>query len=129
MPLSPGCVADLNAEPWPGGHLDYRQVIDAYMEDMRAARVNGHDLARVQSVASSFVSRMDTEVDRRLEAVGSREALASRGTAAIANASYTFSVYTEAFTGPAGCQAARTPGQGRTMPRTSGPTGSGPWRT
>lgn len=67
---------------------------------MRAARVNGHDLARIQSVASFFVSRMDTEVDRRLEAIGSCEALALRGTAAIANARYAFSVYTEAFTGP-----------------------------
>ena len=76
------------------------------MEGMRAARVNGHDLARIQSVASFFVSRMDTEVDRRLEAIGSCEALALRGTAAIADARCVFSVYTEALTEPAGSQAA-----------------------
>jgi transaldolase len=58
-----------------------------------------HDLARIQSVASFFVSRMDTEVNRRLKAIGSCEALALRGTAAIASARYAFSVYTEAFTG------------------------------
>jgi transaldolase len=74
-----------------------RRAASAYMEGMTAARVNWHDLARIQSVALLFVSCMDTEVDRRLEAIGSREALALRGTAAIANARCAFSVYTEAL--------------------------------
>jgi hypothetical protein len=69
--------------------------LDDLWEGMRTARVNGHDLARIQSVAPFFVSRMDTEVDR-LEAIGSSEALAPRGY----GRHRPFPVYTEAFARP-----------------------------
>jgi transaldolase len=77
----------------------YREVMDAYIAGLKAAKANGHDLATIQSVASFFVSRVDTEVDKRLEAIGTPEALALRGNAAIANARYAFAAYTEVFAG------------------------------
>lgn len=64
----------------------YAAVLDAYLDGLEAALDAGHDLASIASVASFFVSRVDTEVDERLEKVGSDEALALRGRAAIANA-------------------------------------------
>lgn len=64
----------------------YDAVIEAFLDGMERARKAGHDLSRIASVASFFVSRVDTEVDRRLEKVGSDEARALRGQAAIANA-------------------------------------------
>jgi transaldolase len=71
----------------------YREVMDAYLTGLEQAREAGHDLSRIQSVASFFVSRVDTEVDRRLEEVGSDEALALRGKAAIANARLAYAAY------------------------------------
>ena len=62
----------------------YDKVMDAYLAGMEAARANGHDLSRMGSVASFFVSRVDTEVDKRLEKSGAPADL--RGKAAIANA-------------------------------------------
>ena len=76
----------------------YRQVMDAYMEGMELARVNGHDLSRIQSVASFFVSRVDSEVDKRLKAIGTDEAQALVGTAAVANARLAYQAYEEVFT-------------------------------
>ena len=64
----------------------YQQVIDAYKDGIRKAAAAGHDVSRIHSVASFFVSRMDTEVDKRLEAIGTEDALALRGKAGIANA-------------------------------------------
>ncbi|MGH3793440.1 MAG: transaldolase [Pseudonocardiaceae bacterium] len=64
----------------------YREVMDAFFTGMEQARANGHDLARIGSVASFFVSRVDTEVDKRLDAIGTAQALALRGQAAVANA-------------------------------------------
>ncbi len=66
----------------------YLEVADAYMSGLEQ---NPGDLSGVSSVASFFVSRIDTEVDRRLEAIGSDEALRLRGTAAIANAKVAYS--------------------------------------
>ncbi len=71
----------------------YREVMDAYLTGLERARDAGVDLARIQSVASFFVSRVDTEVDKRLEALGTDEALALRGKAAIANARLAYSAY------------------------------------
>jgi transaldolase len=71
----------------------YRDVIDAFMTGLEQARDNGHDLARISSVASFFVSRVDTEVDKRLEKLGSPEAAELRGEAAIANARLAFETY------------------------------------
>ncbi|MFD3686672.1 transaldolase [Nocardiopsis sp. NPDC058631] len=71
----------------------YRQVMDAFLEGMELARANGHDLSRIQSVASFFVSRVDTEVDKRLRAIGTEEATALLGRAALANARLAYQAY------------------------------------
>ncbi len=71
----------------------YRAVLDAFVAGLEQARANGHDLAPVASVASFFVSRVDAAVDPRLDAIGSPEAAALRGQAAIANARLAFGVY------------------------------------
>ena len=73
----------------------YRQVMDAFMAGLEQARANGHDLASIGSVASFFVSRVDTEVDRRLDALNSTEAKALRGSAAVANAKLAYAAYQE----------------------------------
>ena len=52
----------------------YREVMDAYLSGLEAARDGGLDLTRIFSVASFFVSRVDTEVDKRLDAIGTDEA-------------------------------------------------------
>ncbi|MFF3572520.1 transaldolase [Nocardia jiangxiensis] len=64
----------------------YHQVIDAFLEGLERARAAGLPLAEIGSVASFFVSRVDTEVDRRLDALATPAAAALRGRAAIANA-------------------------------------------
>jgi transaldolase len=75
----------------------YKGVIDAYMSGLEQAAANGHDLSRIHSVASFFVSRVDTEVDKRLDAVGSEEAKALKGKAAIANARLAYALYEDEF--------------------------------
>jgi transaldolase len=75
----------------------YRAVMDAYLTGLEQARANGLDLSQIHSVASFFVSRVDTEVDKRLEAVGTDEALALRGKAAVANARLAYAAYQEVF--------------------------------
>ncbi|NUS92690.1 MAG: transaldolase [Nocardia sp.] len=75
----------------------YRAVMGAYLEGLRKARVAGHDLAKIHSVASFFVSRVDTEIDKRLEAIGTPEALALRGKAAVANARLAYAEYEDVF--------------------------------
>jgi transaldolase len=78
----------------------YGQVIDAFFAGMEQARQAGHDVAGIASVASFFVSRMDTEVDKRLDKIGSPEAAAVRGKAAIANARLAYELYEERFATP-----------------------------
>ncbi|HEX4701615.1 MAG TPA: transaldolase [Pseudonocardiaceae bacterium] len=78
----------------------YRDVMHAFLSGLRQARSNGHDLATISSVASFFVSRVDTEVDKRLAAIGTPEALALRGNAAIANAKLAFAAFEEVISGP-----------------------------
>lgn len=75
----------------------YKQVIDAYKDGIRRAGANGKDLSSIHSVASFFVSRMDTEVDKRLEAIGTDEALALRGKAGIANARLAYELFGQEF--------------------------------
>ncbi|AZA09218.1 transaldolase [Corynebacterium pseudopelargi] len=75
----------------------YRQVIAAYKEGIQRAAEKGLDVSKIHSVASFFVSRLDTEVDNRLEAIGSEEALALRGKAGVANARRAYQVFQEAF--------------------------------
>ncbi len=64
----------------------YRDVMDAYQSGLEQAQAAGRDLSGIHSVASFFVSRVDTEVDRRLDAIGTPQAQALKGKAAIANA-------------------------------------------
>ena len=76
----------------------YAEVVDAFLDGIEQARAVGRDLTRLASVASFFVSRVDTEIDQRLDAIGSIEAKALRGAAAIANARLAFHSYDEVFT-------------------------------
>jgi transaldolase len=71
----------------------YGQVIDAYMEGLEQAAAAGHDLSQIRSVASFFVSRVDTEVDQRIDKLGTPEAEALRGKAAVANARLAYELF------------------------------------
>ncbi len=73
----------------------YRAVMDAYLTGLEQARDAGLDLGRINSVASFFVSRVDSEVDGRLEKIGTDEALALRGQAAVANARLAYAAYAD----------------------------------
>jgi transaldolase len=73
----------------------YREVLDAFAAGLEQARAQGHDLAPIGSVASFFVSRVDSAIDPRLDALGTPEAHALRGAAAIANARLAYGVYGE----------------------------------
>jgi transaldolase len=75
----------------------YREVMDAFLSGMEQARSNGHDLSAMASVASFFVSRVDSEVDKRLDKIGTDAALALRGTAAVANARLAYAAFQEVF--------------------------------
>ena len=77
----------------------YGQVIDAYMEGLEQAAAAGHDLSRIRSVASFFVSRVDTEVDQRLDKLGTPEAAALRGKAAVANARLAYELFEQRIAG------------------------------
>jgi transaldolase len=77
----------------------YRQIIEAYLSGLEGLVERGGDPSTVHSVASFFVSRVDTEVDRRLEAIGTAEALDLRGRAAIAQAKLAYQVFREQFSG------------------------------
>jgi len=75
----------------------YGQVIDAFMAGLEGAAAAGHDLSKIASVASFFVSRVDTEVDDRLDKIGTPEAAALRGKAALANARLAYELYEQKF--------------------------------
>jgi transaldolase len=77
----------------------YREVMNAYLDGLEQAAANGHALAGIASVASFFVSRVDTEIDKRLEQLGTDEALALRGKASIANSRLAYAAYQEVFSG------------------------------
>jgi transaldolase len=78
----------------------YRAVMGAYLDGLEQAAANGHNLAGIASVASFFVSRVDSEIDKRLEKIGTDEALALRGKAAVANSRLAYAAFQEVFTGP-----------------------------
>jgi transaldolase len=78
----------------------YREVMAAFFAGLEQAGANGHDLASIASVASFFVSRVDTEVDKRLDAIGTEPALALRGQAAVANARLAYAAYQQEFATP-----------------------------
>ncbi len=73
----------------------YRAVMNAYLTGLEQAKANGKDLASIASVASFFVSRVDTEIDKRLDALDTDEAKELRGKAAIANARLAYQAYEE----------------------------------
>jgi transaldolase len=77
----------------------YRQIIEAYLSGLETFVERGGDPSGVHSVASFFVSRVDTEIDRRLETAGTDEALALRGQAAIAQAKLAYRLFREYFSG------------------------------
>jgi transaldolase len=78
----------------------YGQVIDAFMAGLEQAVAAGRDISRLASVASFFVSRVDTEVDSRLDKIGTPEAAALRGKAAIANARLAYELYEQRIATP-----------------------------
>jgi transaldolase len=77
----------------------YREVMDAYLDGLEQAAANGHKLSGITSVASFFVSRVDTEIDPRLEKIGTDEALALRGKAGVANSRLAYVAFQEVFAG------------------------------
>jgi transaldolase len=78
----------------------YKEVVEAYLRGLERLVASGGNPSTVHSVASFFVSRVDTEADKRLEAIASKEALALRGKLAIANAKLAYEHYQHAFSGP-----------------------------
>ncbi|MCH7230120.1 transaldolase [Glycomyces sp. L485] len=78
----------------------YREVMDAFLTGMESAEAAGIDLSKIQSVASFFVSRVDSEIDKRLDAIGTDEAKSLKGRAAIANARLAYRAYEEVFASP-----------------------------
>lgn len=75
----------------------YELVMAAYIEGLEKASAAGHDLSKIHSVASFFVSRVDTEIDKRLEAIGSDDAKAHKGKAGLANARLAYVAYQKVF--------------------------------
>ncbi|WP_432548854.1 transaldolase [Kineococcus sp. SYSU DK004] len=78
----------------------YRAVMQAFLTGLEQARQNGHDLSRIASVASFFVSRVDSEVDKRLDALDTDEARSLRSKAGLANARLAYQAYEEVFATP-----------------------------
>ncbi|HXH35073.1 MAG TPA: transaldolase [Plantibacter sp.] len=75
----------------------YREVINAFLTGLEQAKAAGHDLSTIHSVASFFVSRVDTEIDKRLDAIGSPEAVALKSKAGVANAQLAYEAFEQEF--------------------------------
>lgn len=75
----------------------YAEVMEAYLSGLERAE---GDLSDISSVASFFISRVDVEVDRRLDAIGTDEALTLRGKAAVANGQLAYALFLDTFAGP-----------------------------
>jgi transaldolase len=88
----------------------HRAVMDAYLSGLEKAKEAGHDVSKIHSVASFFVSRVDTEIDKRLEKIGTDEALALRGQAGVANARLAYAAYEEVFVGGSRYEALKADG-------------------
>jgi transaldolase len=78
----------------------HRETMEAYLRGLERLVASGGDPSKVYSVASFFVSRVDTETDQRLEAIGTKEALALRGKLGVANARIAYENYEATFSGP-----------------------------
>jgi len=77
----------------------YDSVMDAYLEGLEKAQAAGQDLSKIYSVASFFVSRVDSEIDKRLDATGDPQAGNLMGLAGIANARLAYEAFEEKFSG------------------------------
>ncbi|MFM9373686.1 transaldolase [Streptomyces sp. Da 82-17] len=75
----------------------YKAVMDAYLAGLEKARERGIDLATIHSVASFFISRVDAEIDKRLDGIGTADAAALKGRAALANARLAYEAYEQVF--------------------------------
>jgi transaldolase len=75
----------------------YRAVIEAFKAGIAQAKENGHDLSSIHSVASFFVSRVDTEIDKRLDAIGTDDAKSLKSKAAVANARLAYELFETEF--------------------------------
>lgn len=75
----------------------HREVIHAYLDGLEQAKAAGIDLSTIRSVASFFVSRVDTEIDKRLDAVGTDEAAALKSKAGVANAQLAYQLFEQEF--------------------------------
>ncbi|MFG6476858.1 transaldolase [Microbacterium sp. P06] len=75
----------------------YAEVIDAYLAGVEQAKAAGHKIETLHSVASFFVSRVDTEADKRLTAIGTDEALSLKSKAGIANARLAYELFEREF--------------------------------
>ena len=93
----------------------YRGVMNAFLTGLEQARQAGKDLSKIHSVASFFVSRVDTEIDKRLDAIGTDEAKALKGKAGVANARLAYQAYEEVFSTPR-WQVARGRGRHKQRP-------------
>ncbi|MGQ0479883.1 MAG: transaldolase [Pseudonocardia sp.] len=78
----------------------YEAVMAAYLDGLERAAANGHQLGGLVSVASFFVSRVDTEIDKRLAAIGTDQALDLRGKAGVANSRLAYAAFQQVFSGP-----------------------------
>jgi transaldolase len=108
IPATPACLPAIEAAIAEGININitlmfsvdvYRDVARAYIAGLRSLREAGSEIGRVASVASFFVSRVDTKVDKALDAIGTEAALAARGRAAVANAKMAYQAYGEIFGG------------------------------
>lgn len=75
----------------------YAKVIEAFQEGISRAQEGGQDLSKIHSVASFFVSRVDTEIDKRLDAIGTADSLSLKSKAALANARLAYEVFEKSF--------------------------------
>ena len=78
----------------------YRAVMNAFLSGLEQAHAVGKDLSKIESVASFFVSRVDTEIDKRLDAIDTDEAKGLKGKAGVANARLAYQAYEEVFSTP-----------------------------
>ncbi|MDO4631576.1 MAG: transaldolase [Corynebacterium sp.] len=102
IPATPGSLPAITAALAEGISVNvtlifsvarYLEVIAAFTAGLEQAAANGQDVSQIHSVASFFVSRLDTEVDKRLEEIGTDEALALRGQAGVANARLAYAAF------------------------------------
>jgi transaldolase len=78
----------------------YQDVMDAYIDGLEQRMASGSPVSNIASVASFFISRVDNEIDRRLDALGTPSALALRGTAAVNQARLAYALFQKTFSGP-----------------------------